>query len=250
MGSMTIPMVASHVWRWLRHHPFFAGLWGAAAGCAAYWLFNLASSFAWVREQGGLAGWLQAIGTIVAVWWGFETARRQRSQQLQELHDERCRNARASVSLAHKSLELLADRLNVAAHPGETVLSLREFRTTEMITALREIDLSHLPAEIVVPFAEVRSGIHAVNSRISEIYKSEEENRRTSERGIRLISSASTFQETCNSYNDLVLAAKVYSVEAKDFQSPARLKEFLRAAIAGELGNQPPRARRRVGGRF
>ncbi len=239
---MNIAMVASQGWAWLMKKPFHAGLCGVAAGCSAYAVTHIASASQWIRDQGGLAGWVQAVGTIVAVLWGFETARRQRIQQAQDLHSAQCREARASISLVHKSLELLADRLNVAAHPGKAVLSLREFRTTEMIEALREIDLSRLPADILVAFAEVRSGTHAINARISEVYKSEDEGKRPkSDRELRLVSAASTFDETYESYRQLLQISVKYAVDLSEFEIPKQLREFLDSAKAGKFRRESRR---------
>lgn len=81
--------------------------------------------------------------------------------------------ARVAYDLAGEALALVTDRLNVALSPNQprSAYELREYRTTETILAMRELEPHTLPPTILQAFVQVRSRVYAINRRISEVYE-------------------------------------------------------------------------------
>ena len=63
------------------------------------------------------AAWLQAVGSILAILAGIAMANSASRQASADARLEKLEGARAAISLAHKTLELVADRLRVACDP-------------------------------------------------------------------------------------------------------------------------------------
>lgn len=97
-----------------------------------------------------------------------------------------------------------------------------------------------LPPELVVPFSTLRSNLHAVNSRITETYESEEEDGIPEERRrLRLGSALIIYNHAVTDYADLCRLLRT-EVEAHlpAFSEPPHLREYVAmvrsAASAGE----------------
>jgi hypothetical protein len=189
------------------------------------------------------AAWLQAVGSILAILAGIAMANSASRQASADARLEKLEGARAAISLAHKTLELVADRLRVACDPlteASHGMALREHRTTELVEALRQISVGDLPPELVVPFSTLRSNLHAVNSRITETYESEEEDGIPEERRrLRLGSALIIYNHAVTDYADLCRLLRT-EVEAHlpAFSEPPHLREYVAmarsAASAGE----------------
>lgn len=83
--------------------------------------------------------------------------------------------AKAAADIAREASRLVAERLHWAlkSQDGPTLFELRGHRTTEMVQAMRELDISSLSPALIAPFARVRSDVYAVNERISDVFESE-----------------------------------------------------------------------------
>lgn len=136
--------------------------------CAAYRLQ--------VWLDGDLSSWVQAIGAVLAIVVGFETAAKQTRTQQKLVQDEKHTLAQAAHLIAYEALETATGRLEAALTPADVFkrLSLQGDRTTEMILAMREFDTSQLPSEMLSDFIRLRSHVFAINERISDIRDSEE----------------------------------------------------------------------------
>lgn len=114
---------------------------------------------------GDVAGWVGAIGTLLALVGGFAVVGYAEVERRNGL-------ARAAAQILCEALILATDRLDVALHPRQKgrKLELRELRTTEMVATLRAVSPADLPLNTVALFAQARAGIYAVNERVSELY--------------------------------------------------------------------------------
>jgi hypothetical protein len=184
------------------------------------------------------AAWVQALGAILAILVGFGIAFAQAQQASAKSIQDRKDSGRSAGLLALNALQRLADRLMVASRPhSKTVhgLALREHRTTEMVEALRQIDIGRLPPEIVVPLAMLRSCLFAINARITEIYRSEEE-KGVSEvrRPARIKSSVRTYADALRSFAELreILRTRL-QVDLPAFEQPAQLGQLVADVVAG-----------------
>lgn len=132
-------------------------------------------SLPFTRNGGELSGWVQAIGSVLAIVAGFAGVLHQVDAQRRQDAEQIAATGRAAHSLALGAYELVTDRLNAALQPGksEQYYVLRGLRTTEMVTAMREFEAGSLPASLISPFVLLRSSVFAINERISEIYMSE-----------------------------------------------------------------------------
>lgn len=205
-----------------------AGLLIAAALAAALY------GAPWIRDQTS-AAWVQAIGSILAILGGFAVANLQLRHAAAQARRQQAERARAMTSLVHKTLELVADRLTVAGRPFSKRIygmALRQHRTSELVEALRQINAGDLPPEVVVPFSTLRSNLYAVNARITEIYRSEEERDiPESRRERRLRSSFVIYDHALADYRELDrLVNAHFGLETPGFEEPPELRAFVEAA--------------------
>lgn len=189
------------------------------------------------------AAWLQAVGSILAILIALAVANYELRQAGADARLEKCEDARAAVSLAHRTLELVAERLMVACDPATEAshgMALREHRTTELIDALRQISVGDLPAEIVVPFSSIRSNLHAVNARITEIYESEDrEGIPEQRRRLRLGSGLIIYSHAVRDYADLCrLLRTEVKAEFPAFGEPPQLAAYVEMARAAASTGQ------------
>lgn len=189
------------------------------------------------------AAWLQAVGSILAILIALAVANYELRQAGADARLEKCEDARAAVALAHKTLELVADRLMVACDPATEAshgMALREHRTGELIDALRQISVGDLPAEIVVPFSSIRANLHAVNARISEIYESEEDDGIPEERRRRRLGSGLIiYAHATGDYADLCsLLRPQVAFDFPAYREAARLTAYVAMARAAASAGQ------------
>lgn len=182
-----------------------------------------------------MAAWVQAVGSVLAILVAVLVANRQLEHTRQEARRNRSEAALAAASLAGKTLDQVADRLLAAARPraGKTMgLALREHRTTELVQTLRELNVAELPPDTVVAFSTLRSRLFAVNSRITDIYRSEEGNSALeARREERVRSSLLTYDDALTDYTTLRdVLRTAHGLAAPEFDEPAALREHLIAA--------------------
>lgn len=189
------------------------------------------------------AAWLQAVGSILAILAGVAMANSQLRQASTDSRREKFEGARAAVSLARKTLELVADRLRVACDPASEAshgMALREHRTTELVEALRQISVGDLPPELVVPFSTLRSNLHAVNARITETYESEEEDGIPEERRrLRLGSALIIYNHAVGDYADLCgMLRNEVQADLPAFHEPQHLRDYVAMARSAARAGQ------------
>ena len=128
-------------------------------------------------SQGDLPGWVQAIGTVLAIVSGFGAAAYQVWEQKRIVARDREAFGEAAYITACKAVDLVGDRLDSALSQARIgrIYALRGSRTTEMVAAMREFDVSRLPTSIISDFITLRSCVYAINQRIGELYEAEEE---------------------------------------------------------------------------
>jgi hypothetical protein len=124
------------------------------------------------RDPSEMAGWVQAIGAIVTIVTGVGIALWQQDHSASEKRASAREAAGAAHSLAFEALEIISERLEVALAPPKdpSFYALRGLRTTEMVTAMREVDTSRVPTNFLADFIKLRSQVYALNQRISELY--------------------------------------------------------------------------------
>ncbi len=122
------------------------------------------------------SGWAQAVGTVFAIVAGFATVFYQVQRQKADIREQQKEAGRAAFLLAFDALDTVSDRLNAALTfaKNKSTHRLRGNRTTEMVTAMREFEISRIPASMLADFIRLRSRIYAINERITEIYMSQE----------------------------------------------------------------------------
>jgi hypothetical protein len=132
-------------------------------------------SLPFAKDAAQLANWVQATGTVMAIIGGVVGVLYQVETQRQAKAEDLAAVGRAAHSLAASAYALVTDRLNSALQPGKSdgVYSLRGTRTTEMISSLREFEVGLLPTRLITPFVTLRSCVHAINTRIFELYREE-----------------------------------------------------------------------------
>ena len=218
---------------WKRDWRIWAAAGLAATAILAWAAVNYAP--AWLLGQTS-AAWVQAIGSVLAILGGFAVANLQLRHSAAQSRREQAERAGAMVSLVHKVLELVADRLKVAGRPfskADYGMALREHRTSELVEALRLINAGELPYEVVVLFSTLRSNLYAVNARITEVYRSEEPPRKIPEsrRERRLRSSFVIYDHALADYSELGrLIREHFGLTAPDFAEPPELRAFAEAA--------------------
>lgn len=129
--------------------------------------------------------------------------------------------ARSLDALSHAAFVRLTDRLKVAVVPGSgPKLELREYRTTEMIKALRGIDVMKLPADLVEPYIRLRSCLYAVNRRIQDVYDNGVSSSPTD-----LTSAVRSHVDAEAAVNDLNAACADYGVDARLVVIPHQIEQ-------------------------
>lgn len=165
-----------------------------------------------------IPAWVQAVGSVAAIVISVIIANSQVRHAASQVTLAKTDAARASALLVEKALRQVQDRL-IGIVIGGRPLALREHRTTELIEALRQINVGDFPPAIVVPFSTLRSELFAVNARITDIYRSEEASpERKSDRPERLKSCVATFVDAASDYNELRSVMRTqFGVEAPEF---------------------------------
>lgn len=211
-------------------------VWGALALAVAGVLLALVAC----RATDGLwgqtmAAWVQAVGSVLAILAAIVVANLQIEHARKEAQRATSDLALAAVSLASRTLTQVADRLAAAARPqaGKSMgLALREHRTTELVETLRQINIGDLPPVMVVAFSTLRSRLYAVNARITEIYDSEQKDRKLEDRRERRIqSSLLTYDDALADYQELSKSlSKMGASSPPEFEEPAPLRGYVEAA--------------------
>jgi len=127
-----------------------------------------------------ITGWVQAIGSIMAIVAGFGVAAYQVQKQREDVREEMRERAQAAHKLAFQAYRLIGVRLEAALEPKYKASSsggrfdLKGYRATEMVAAMREFDTGRLPTPLIESFVELRTRIFAINERISQLYSRED----------------------------------------------------------------------------
>ena len=186
-------------------------------------------------SDGDRPGWVQAIGTVLAIVSGFGAAAYQVWEQKRIVARDREAFGEAAYITACKAVDLVGDRLDSALSQARIgrIYALRGSRTTEMVAAMREFDVSRLPTAILSDFITLRSCVHAINERIGELYEAEEEGSVTERRNAMM-----------TRYRELGSAVGVYEVARSALANLDSImgKEPLDAGIPEHIRSYPAAA--------
>jgi hypothetical protein len=216
------------------------------------WLAAFLSTFFLLGagEKDGLFGqtfaaWIQAIGSIAAIAaTGITFVMDKRHERAQA---EKAANALAFTAreMALNAIVMVSARLDAALH-DQILFRLRGHQTTEIVQTMRELDIRALDPKIVRHFAVVRSSIFAVNSRITDVYASDEKIRRAKkqasesykpnydERRERLKSAARVLQEARAYIHHLEISG---NLEITGIQFSTRVEDLVEKALAEEVSS-------------
>lgn len=110
----------------------------------------------WIEHHPGLASWVQAVGSIIAILVAVRVASSQRREQL--------RNERTKFQRDCEFLKVISDRALRAAKPDPSDMSARDAARTliGVSSIFRKIDLMSLPhASLIEPVSTIRDALQA-----------------------------------------------------------------------------------------
>lgn len=135
------------------------GALGAGAVLLVVWVFNLREVVAFADDHAGLAGWVQAVGAVLALGALFLAQRldhkNARNQRLEDAAERRKHAARASITAAKfltAAVAAVAGFQEKTAKDKWAAGQVALFRTdvSAAIAILRDIDRGALPSEAAV----------------------------------------------------------------------------------------------------
>lgn len=115
----------------------------------------------WIEHHPGLASWVQAVGSILAILVAVRVASSQKREQL--------RNERTKFERDCEFLKVISDRALRAAKPNPTDSSARDAARTliGVSSIFQKIDLMSLPhAYLIEPISTIRDALQAAESSI------------------------------------------------------------------------------------
>ncbi|SDR14152.1 hypothetical protein [Brevundimonas sp. 374] len=178
-----------------------------------------------------MASWVQAVFAVVAIGASAVFFARQQRAERRRLEDERRDTARSAGEMSAHALNLVAVRLEACLH-GKALFNLRGAQTTEMVQAMRELELGRLDPNLIKHFAYLRAGVFAINTRITEIYTTEKTKPSLrSKRTERLKSAARVLdaaRQNYRDYQDEIGPKTILPIP----DIPSSLDDFLREATA------------------
>lgn len=165
----------------------------------------------WTSEP--IADWFAAIGTVVAIVVAVVVAFGEFQQAETAEAQRRLDLGAVAYDLAASAFALVTNRLDVCLvekQPGSR-FELREHRTTETITAMREMEPHVLPPEILAAFVELRSCVYAMNQQISTVYAEDAKARRAAKKHQKLGPATDRpAPEPYDRYTELESCVRVY----------------------------------------
>lgn len=145
----------------------------------------------WLMSEVG-AAWVQAITSFLAIGAAglgllYQEGRRDREAKARAIS-----LAGVCGTVAHQAIRHVTDRMEPLLKKPDApfLFLLRGHRTTEMVNALREIEIVDLPSDVVAPLVAIRGAVYAVNSRITDIFKIEEGDKGAKDRRLARLESA------------------------------------------------------------
>lgn len=124
--------------------------------------------------SGELSSWVQATGTILAIFSGFLLVELQTKNQQKKKREEELRLAETACLLTDESFDLVCARLNNAWLKNRRSC-LQMYRTTEMINAMKEFQITQVSVVMLHDFIQIRSQLFSINKGINNFWKKEEE---------------------------------------------------------------------------
>ncbi|WP_440972962.1 hypothetical protein [Pseudomonas koreensis] len=115
----------------------------------------------WIEHHPGLASWVQAVGSILAILVAVRVASSQKREQL--------RNERTKFERDCEFLRVISDRALRAAKPDPSNMSARDAARTliGVSSIFQKIDLMSLPhAYLIEPISTIRDALQAAESSI------------------------------------------------------------------------------------
>lgn len=198
------------------------------------WQASIEHWLGYAVAWGDTASWIQAIGGIIAIGFGFLGVYWQQAHTRKETRRVRHDVGYAAALLACRTTSQVAERLAAASWPGEGKrmgLRLRGDRTNELVETLRAIDVLALPPEMIVAFASLRSRLFAVNARISEIYRSEAADEYDEgQRAGRIKSSLVIYDQAVEDFQAMAQALHPGRTHTMSVEEPPSLRASITAA--------------------
>jgi hypothetical protein len=178
--------------------------------------------------------WLQAIGSILAITAGFAVAAWQFERQNSAEKEKEAAVVRAANTLAWEALSTVGERFENAltSERPKKRRQLQGHRTTEMVLALREFNSTRLPGELLSDLIRLRSYVHAINERITEVYASEEPDtgdgrRHKLRRRGWLVGSGRVWTDAVDLIDSFQSKSKVYGAVPRKVYEGERLAEYI-----------------------
>jgi type II secretory pathway pseudopilin PulG len=184
---------------------------------------------------------IQAVGSILAILAGIGVVLWQEWQRKRDERRKENELAKAAGDVAREALVLVEARLNSALFPiGKPILFwLRNQRTTEVVQALRELRISTLPNEIIASVVRIRSGVYAVNTRISEVFDSEPDKKAKARRWSRLESCGRVLSETIDEFAHLrSLLSNRHGVELAPIIPDENMVRYMRESLSATVSDE------------
>lgn len=189
----------------------------------------------WIAE--GLSSWVQAVGTICAVFSGFAVANMHIKEQRKKIEEQRKKKreeerviAGAVYLLTHDAFELVCKRIENALSKNP-VRRRQKARTTEMIQIIKDFQISHVPVELLRSFTQIRSQLVAINEGINEFNKEKKNDNMEAKKAF--ISSTRVLTKTTKCFDELSDAACRYyniktekSPETKNLELQKKLNDL------------------------
>jgi len=179
--------------------------------------------------------WTQAIGAVLAIVGGFAGVIYQVQRQKADAQAQEDAAGRAAYLIAYDAFETVTERLDAALTPEDNKGGhrLRGNRTNEMVAAMRQFEISRIPAAMLADFIRLRSRVYAVNERITELYEDERdagEGRPALEasRYRWLTSAVTVWNDAVVHFEQLETVAKAIGANAQTLTRPDSIKYYER----------------------
>jgi hypothetical protein len=136
--------------------------------------------------------------------------------------------------IARNALVHVIARLEPIIPPRKLLYEIRGYRTSEAVSALREFGARELPIDVVEPLVNVRGALHAITSRIDDVFELEQRQPNAkAKRKARLESAGRVLHGALREYEALrLILACAYGIKLEDVVVPDHVRTFMIDALA------------------
>ena len=183
------------------------------------------------------SGWAQAIGAILAILAGFAGVVIESRRERRKAEGDVAEGGKAAHLIAFDALQTVTERLEAALAKGRTVTMrrLKGERTNEMVAAMRELDVSRIPSDMLADFIRLRSRVHAINARITELYRDENaqpndtlKRSEARKRYTYLTSAVAVWNDAVTHFDNLQIAAARHGSQPQTLSVPDVITDYQR----------------------